>query len=766
MRSRRDNEPTPRVNDSPCSRVSVLRLVHRREIWATVALATVLLSPIFVGRKANAQETQPGGTGVYHSDTLEMAVRAGFGRLEVNTFAGSWVPVRVTIANQGDPISGRLVIRAESSQGPSPTYREFVKDVQLPTGSRQFHEIAAFLNSGGDVEISLVSNSRVVARTAISVTAFRSPFGGEQLEVAVVDTEATTLNGIASTEIARPANREPFSRRPRSDTAIDPDNAAAPQPRYPGPPGRRGRRGMPWYQPQSPAAHPSVTSPDDLPRDFVSYDPIDALVIGDAPLGQLTEEQVQALKLWVASGGLLIVTGAADMAGLRASGLDGIMPIDSHGSVTVPSLLELTTTYNLFESAEPLLVMSANTRPGARALLGTQDRTLAAEKYYGSGLVRFVAINPKINPYRGWGAAKDLWNDLLLPAAESKLRSRNWITMGQWSSSRTNRWGIQNVLFSLAEIKPTSTHYFLIFLALYVLAVGPINYLVLRWMRKTDLAWVTIPAIVILFTVVSVTIAQVNSGADSVASDVSLVELHQRDGITRVTGGMLIRPTSKGTHDLFFDGAGTYVSDLAGGSLGSSSAVDNIESRHAGSRFMMRVPMDTGTVGIFQVRSVSENNGPLLVLDETGVTAASSRAKGTAGKGQVRLKNLGESSITNAVYVSADGISDAFSLEAGEEKSLALMPPGPGVLSAWYKTQLAPNSQEAAVFDGLEEVLDNEVGGERAFAQDFFGKPSMLDAVRMLEHPIVIGFVDTGPTKVSFDGSLRRRSRALYVVHL
>src|SRR6185436_3682870 len=362
---------------------------------------------------------------------------------------------------------------------------------------------------------------------------------------------------------------------------------------------------------------------------FVSYDPIDALVIGDAPLGQLTEEQVQALKLWVASGGLMIVTGAADMAGLRASGLDGLMPIDSHGSVTVPSLVELTTTYNLFESPEPLLVMSASTRPGARALLGTEDRTLAAEKYYGSGLVRFVAINPKINPYRGWGAAKDLWNDLLLPAAEAKLRSRNWITRGQFSSNRTNRWGIQNVLFSLAEIKPTSTNYFLIFLALYVLAVGPINYMVLRWMGKTDLAWATIPAIVILFTAVSVTIAQVNSGAESVASDVSLVELHQRDGITRITGGMLVRPTSKGTHDLSFEGAGTYVSDLAGGSLGSSSAVDNIESRHSASRFMMRVPMDTGTVGIFQVRSISENSGPLFVLEVTGVTTASSSPKVT-----------------------------------------------------------------------------------------------------------------------------------------
>ena len=379
MRSRKVKEMSARVCDRARSPVSVARLLHGRGCWTAVLLATILLWLPLFERRVRAQEGQPGGTGVYHSDTVEMAVRAGFGRLEVNTSGGGWVPFRVTIANQGEPISGRLVVRAESSQGASPTYREFVKDLQLPTGSRQFHEIAAFLSSGGDVEVSLFSNDRVVAHTALSVV--RTDLGPEQVEVSVVDTEATTLNGIASAEIVRPANREPFSRRSRSDTpAIDPDNAAASQPRYPGPAGRRGRRGPPWYQPQAPSAHPSAISPEDLPRDFVSYDPIDALVIGDAPLGQVTEEQVQALKLWVASGGLLIVTGAADMAGLRASGLDSIMPIDSHGSVTVPSLLELTTTYNLFESAEPLLVMSASTRPGARALLGTQDRTVAAEK--------------------------------------------------------------------------------------------------------------------------------------------------------------------------------------------------------------------------------------------------------------------------------------------------------------------------------------------------------------------------------------------------
>jgi hypothetical protein len=523
---------------------------------------------------------------------------------------------------------------------------------------------------------------------------------------------------------------------------------------------------MPWYQQQSPAAHPVTISPEDLPRDFISYDPLDAVVIGDAPLGQLTEDQVRALKLWVASGGLLIVTGAADIAGLRASGLDDVLPIDAHGSVTVPSLAELTSAYTLFESPDPLLVTSASMKSGSRALLGDQNRAIVAEKYHGSGLVRFVAINPKINPYRGWGAAKDLWIDLLLPAAESKSRTRNWITVGQFGLRgpvRANRWGVQNLLFDLAGIEPTSTSYFLVFLLLYVLIVGPINYVVLRWTRKTDLAWITIPAIVILFTAVSVTVAQVTRGADPVAADVSLVEVHQRDGVERVTGGLLIMPTSKGTHQLSFDGGTTYVSDLSG-APGSSSAVADIESQRSGSQFTMRVPMNTWTAGLFQIRSVSNGSRPLLLLNGSDL-AASAPASDLRPNTQVIVKNLSESPLSNAIYVSADGISETFNLEAGEERRIALSPPPQsGGLVDWYRTRLTPDSQELSVFSDLEDVLDGEIGGERALAQDFFREP-MTKALPMLERPFVMGFVETTPTKINFGSALRRRSKALYVVH-
>src|SRR6185503_8114919 len=152
-----------------------------------------------------------------------------------------------------------------------------------------------------------------------------------------------------------------------------------------------------------------------------------------------------------------------------------------------------------------------------------------------------------------------------LPALETKPRHSNWITYGIRGPNVSNRWGVQSYLYRLAEIGPPSAKYVIFFLLFYALAVGPINYAVLKWKRKTDLAWLTIPAVVILFTLVSVTVAQMSRGGESLVADVSLVELHQRDGLANVSGGLLIMPASKGTQQVTFSGRETYASEVYNG---------------------------------------------------------------------------------------------------------------------------------------------------------------------------------------------------------
>ena len=427
-------------------------------------VAPSLLDSLTVSAQDAPPEEPASERGVVRAGDVEMVVKAGFNRLDVNSNTGGWVPFRITVSNQGETISGRLVVKSESPSNPNKQAREFVKDVQLPAGSRQLHHISAFLNSGSGPEVKLVTNdNQEIAKLTLNID--RHMWTSDQLEIAVVDTDPTTLNNITSTEIVRSPLREPFKFGPfvdpsQSQQANNPSTTSGNQQ------GRRSRGSQ--SGPQNLAAHPTVVASEDLPREFVSYDPVDVVVIGDAPLSQLTEDQARALKLWVASGGMLVVTGAADIAGLRAARLDALLPVEAQGATT-SSLAPLTAVYGGFESADPTLAMSASARAGATTLVGTADNPIVAERNYGSGLVRFVAVNPKINPYRGWAAAKYLWIDLLLPAAEAKPRQVNWITVGRRNNRMSSNLGMRNYLFELAGIEPPSIKYFLFFLLFYLL---------------------------------------------------------------------------------------------------------------------------------------------------------------------------------------------------------------------------------------------------------------------------------------------------------
>jgi hypothetical protein len=718
-----------------------------------LALVVLGAAALLIAHGVGAQNPPaPVDSGTASNGDLEIAVKAGFGRLEVNSWNGAWVPFRITLANQGPALAGRLIVHTESNNGPTPQAREFVKEIQLPTGAHQLHEIAAYINSGENPWVRVTSGDRVLIETTVQVQ--RNYGYSDQLEIAVVDTDPTAMNNISQTQIQQQPIREPFKLGARSavQPAAGQANAQA-QANGPGQPPRRGPRNM-GSGTQTYSAHPTVIAPEDLPRDFVAYDLLDALVINDAPLSQLSEEQARGLRLWVASGGLLVVTGGADLAGMRANHLDELLPIEA-GTATSNAgfaVTDMTQVYGSFETPDATPGLNARVQQGARALLGAVDRPIVAERNFGSGVVRFVAINPKLNPYRGWNGAKELWADLLWPAAQSKPRHANWITTGNRGPARSGRWGVQDFLVHLAELQPPSTKYVLFFLLAYVLLVGPINYVILRWRRKTDLAWLTIPAVVVLFTLVSVTVAQISHGGKAVVADASLVQLHQAEGISNITSGLIVVPSAKEVQQLTFAGSNVYASDVFNGNQsGSASAAGPIECQRDQKEFSLRTPMTTRTASLFQLRAVREAEPPILAAQPSANAVA--------------IKNLSDAPIVKAVYLSAEGASDIFDLAAGGQQRIALSLPPPQSFNAWYGAQLG-ETDEAELFNDLASVLDREVGGDRAFSQGFFETQAMNDALKKLQRPIVICFIEKPPTEIGFKSTFKRNSKAFYVIHL
>jgi hypothetical protein len=708
-----------------------------------VAIVVVLLEVLQPHARADSNSQPESG----RAGDLEMLVHAGFGEVTV-VGIGVWVPFRIVLRNNGEAVTGKLIVSASAARNQQG--REFVEEVNLPAHSIQLHEITAFLSSTQeDPVVRLVSNSGsgsdVLVETPVKIDR-QYTFFNPRVDIAVVDTDQTALNGITSAEISRSPGREPF----RKGSNAQQSTAAPPPPLTPQQSGRGGGRGAGFFNQQPRTAQPSVIQPEDLPRDVVSYDTLSAVVIGDAPLGQLAPEQSRALKLWVAGGGLLIITGGADFPGIRAIGLDNILPVDPLGLTSLSSLPDLTDVYGKFEGNDALVSMLARLRPGAQALIGAPDHVLVAERSYCAGRVRFVAINPKLNPYRGWSAAKDLWSDLLLPATDA--RGASYLTVGTVGPNRGRPgWGgLSSFLYNLAQIKPPSAKYFLLFLAAYIITVGPINYFSLRWKRKLDLAWLTIPLVVFLFTAVSVTIAQVSRGGEFLSADAATVDLYQPEGIARVTGSLLIMPPSKRVQELRFEDPGAYVSDAP-----TAAASDAIEFERGAQGQTIRVPMSTWTSRVFQSRAITDGAGRLLDF-----------ASGDRAANKISLKNLSGTPITRAFLLAPAGVSTLFDLAPGEDREIQLDSPQSVGLLDWYQTQ-SPDSDETALLADGWPLLGRGLGAAGGVSQPWFTTgPNLPDVVKSLERPLLIGFGEGSQIRFGFHGPIKRRSKTLYLVHL
>jgi hypothetical protein len=213
-------------------------------------------------------------------------------------------------------------------------------------------------------------------------------------------------------------------------------------------------------------------------------------------------------------------------------------------------------------------------------------------------------------------------------------------------------------------------------------------------------------------------------------------------------------PATKRTQEVTFEGHDTYVNDVYNGNQNSSaSAIGDIECERGPKAVTLRVPMTTWTSGLFQVRSMNEGASPIVSI--------------ASGQSSVVVRNLSKSRISRAVYLDSSGISDLFDLPAGAEKEVSISAPSqPSPFIGWYLSQLDQASDEAELFQELGALLDREIGGDRAFVQGFFGIQLLPEVFNRLERPLLIGFVDDGSDGIGFQGSLKRRSKALYVVHL
>lgn len=246
-----------------------------------------------------------------------------------------------------------------------------------------------------------------------------------------------------------------------------------------------------------------------LPPDPLGWEGLSVLVLSDTDTAALDPDQRRALEIWVAHGGHLIVgSGASSNA---ASGVADLLPVVVGGTRSVDELTALGELIDAPVAPGPYPVSEAVLRDGT-ALIQQSDLILLARRELGMGRVDFLAFEAGLNPFASPGDNVRLWR-WILEAGD----------VGTRPVSVRNSASAQSAVNIIPELSFPSTGQILAFMLVYTVLIGPINYLVLRKTDRRELAWLTIPLLILLFALAAYFIGLQIRGGSAIVHELAVV---------------------------------------------------------------------------------------------------------------------------------------------------------------------------------------------------------------------------------------------------
>lgn len=350
--------------------------------------------------------------------------------------AESWFPVHVEIRNSGPNFEGELHIRA--GQGGART--TFSAPIELPTQSHKRISLNIFIPDGmSQLEVALVNERGRTAHTAPILPPIS--LGMYDLLYGVVANQPGQFDYLANIN------------GPFHNASVAYINLA------------------------------------DLPETAVGWSGLNLLILHGVDSGQLTANQQAAMQTWIELGGQLVFIGGGEWPD-AAEWLSDLLPVQLTGRQSVDTLQALAAYSGApLTEAGPFLIAGSALRTGE--LLIEQDGTpLLARRPVGRGAVYFMAYDPAAAALRQWPGHDYIWEEIA-----------NWTPVTPtWGVSPPNRQAASRAVESLPALALPSAFNIFLFLMIYTAIIGPLNYWFLNRIKRRELAWLTIPVIVLLFS--------------------------------------------------------------------------------------------------------------------------------------------------------------------------------------------------------------------------------------------------------------------------
>src|SRR6266576_431098 len=545
------------------------------------------------------------------SNGLSLAVHVGYQDV---VKPGEWTPVTVDAHNTGADVDGTLEVRESLNAQPGVTgFTIYQQPISLASGASK--RVRIFLvedTSGATVTARVIQNGRV----AVS-------------QDSVSSSSTSTLVGVLSDQ----------------SSALD-DFAA--------------------IHPGGIAARVVHLHADDIADSAIALRGFDILVIDDFATDGLTARQRAAIADFVEAGGnLLLGTGASwhkTLAGLPAA----IIPLEPRATLNVHAARAV--------GGHNIEVAIADAVSG-RAWLSEGAVPLIVDRGVGAGTVTLATFDWNQEPIAGWSGTKDVLRQVLaravFGAGSSGANYPNGIAFGGPSpafgsqpsiASKSN--ALTPVLGNLPGLNLPSLQLTAGLVLLYVLLVGPVNYLVLGAMRRRALAWVTVPLIAVIAAGGAYGAGVLTKGRSVQANQVTILHMQVGwDHAYQETYTGIMAP-SRGDYQATITGSRLLISPIA-----SNGAFD-VSALGAASRSGIRVDVDNNNILLPGMTAFALSGFATESLTSAPQLAA--HVQLVNGKLTGTIENHSDLAFTDAVLVMGDNFQTFGALRPGTTTSVNL----------------------------------------------------------------------------------------------
>ncbi|MDX1972087.1 MAG: hypothetical protein SFY68_06100 [Candidatus Sumerlaeia bacterium] len=386
---------------------------------------------------------------------------------------GAWVPIIISVSNQpgggsaDEPFNGRAIVETTSFSSNQGSY-EFVRDISVPVSSTKRFVLYARMAEGTGSSIKVVirrANNQLVQEIPLQLT----PLKNSELFTLVVSSSIQSVN-------------LPTLRTAIANTRLN-----------------------------------AFRSPEFLPEHWAGYDTADVVVFPGWPTGRMNSRAIAALRDWVNAGGVLYLLGGAETASFSDEAALEFLPVELNGTQIVRPNADLARFEPVPQpDANTILISNATPLPESVTLSDASGgigspMPVAVVKEMGLGKVVFLASDLKMN--------SRALQEMLAPAWFATIPVQGPI---DWQTRFEDHIGEKLVYVTGRSARPPSAVLIILICICYMLVVGPVNFFILSKMDRIQLAWITVPGIVFLFSIVIYGIGTITKGGKTIVREASL----------------------------------------------------------------------------------------------------------------------------------------------------------------------------------------------------------------------------------------------------